>query len=117
MADKEVQLLGYWASPHTLSVRWALKLKGIAYDYQEEDLSNKSPQLLEYNPVHKKVPVLVHNGKPVAESLIIIEYIDETWRSLQNTPLLPQEPCQRAKARFWAKFAHEKVTTRRRIDI
>ncbi|KAJ4889395.1 Glutathione S-transferase U25 [Raphanus sativus] len=31
------------------------------------------------NPVHKKLPVLIHNGKPVCESLIQDEDIDETW--------------------------------------
>jgi glutathione S-transferase len=82
------------------------KLNGIQYQYVEEDLPNKSPILLQYNPVHKKIPVLVHDGKPLAESLVIIKYIDEVWK--QN-PLLPQDPYKRAKARFWAKFADKKV--------
>lgn len=101
-----MKLLGHWGSPSALRVKWALKLKGIQYQYVEEDLQNKSPMLLQYNPVHKKIPVLVHCGKPLAESLVIIEYIDEVWK--QN-PLLPQDPYERAKARFWAKFADEKV--------
>lgn len=102
-----MQLLGYWGSPFALRVKWALKLKGIQYEYLEEDLPNKSPMLLELNPVLKKVPVLVHNGKPLAESLVIIEYIDETWT---HNPLMPKDPYERAKARFWAKFADEKVS-------
>ncbi|XP_038716874.1 glutathione transferase GST 23-like isoform X2 [Tripterygium wilfordii] len=105
MAGAEVKLLGYWASPYSLSVKWALKLKGIQYQYLEEDIQNKSPLLLRYNPVYKKVPVLVHNTKPLAESLVIVEYIDEVW---QTIPLFPKDPYERAKARFWAKFAHEK---------
>lgn len=103
---EEVKLLGMWASPYTRRIELALKQKGIEYEYMEQDVKNKSPLLLYYNPVHKKVPVLVHNGKPVAESLIILEYIDETWK---DNPLLPQDPTDRALARFWARFIDEKV--------
>ncbi|MQK21443.1 glutathione S-transferase, partial [Escherichia coli] len=104
----EVKLHGFWYSPFTLRVVWTLKLKGIQYENIEEDRFNKTPQLLQYNPVHKKTPVLVHAGKPICESMIIVEYIDEIWT--QN-PLLPADPYGRAQARFWVRYADDMVST------
>ncbi|XP_059456613.1 glutathione transferase GST 23-like [Corylus avellana] len=103
---EEVKLFRTWSTPFALRVVWALQLKGIPYDTIYEDLSSKSSLLLHYNPIHKKVLVLVHNGKPLAESLVILEYIEETWK---QTPLLPEDPYERATARFWAKFGDDKV--------
>jgi len=108
MADnKKITLLDSWISPFGIRVRIALAHKGIEYDYKEENLSNKSPLLLQMNPVKKQIPVLIHGGKPVCESMIIVQYIDEVWN--QKSPLLPADPCQRAQARFWADFVDKKV--------
>nr|CAB3467567.1 unnamed protein product [Digitaria exilis] len=90
--------------------RNALALKGVRCEYVEEDLDNKSDTLLRLNPVHGgKVPVLLVDGQPLAESLVIIEYVDEAWP--ESPPaLLPPEPRARAAARFWARFFHDEVS-------
>ncbi|KAK5836670.1 hypothetical protein PVK06_012467 [Gossypium arboreum] len=81
---EEVKVFGTWASPFSRRVELALRLK-----------------------VYKKVPVLLHNGKPIAESLVILEYIEETWK---NNPILPEDPYGKAMARFWAKFIDDKCS-------
>ncbi|ESW21230.1 hypothetical protein PHAVU_005G053100 [Phaseolus vulgaris] len=106
MAD-EVVLLDFWPSPFGMRVRVALAEKGIKYERKEENLRNKSFLLLQMNPVHKKIPVLIHKGKPICESLIVVQYIEEVWNG--TNPLLPSDPYQRAQAIFWADYVDVKI--------
>ncbi|KAK4424626.1 Glutathione S-transferase U7 [Sesamum alatum] len=106
-SSTEVQLLGSGVSPFEWRIIWALKWKGVDFEFIQEDVSNKSSLLLEKNPVYKMIPVLIHGRNSVSESLIILEYIDETWK---ENPILPADPTERAHARFWAKFSEDKIT-------
>ncbi|MED6193928.1 Glutathione S-transferase U1 [Stylosanthes scabra] len=112
-SNNNVVLLGSGFSMFGMRARIALAEKGIKYEYKEEDLSNKSSLLLEMNPIQKKIPVLIHNGKPIGESLIILEYIDMVWNNNNNGAapimLLPSDPYDKAQARFWADFVDHKV--------
>ncbi|CAN4086346.1 unnamed protein product [Withania somnifera] len=101
--ENKVTLHGMWISSYAKKVELALKIKGIAFEYVEEDLNNKSCVLLKHNPVYRKVPLLIHRGRPVSESLVILEYIDETWKNKQP-PFLPEDPYERATVRFWATY-------------
>ncbi|CAN4103066.1 unnamed protein product [Withania somnifera] len=91
-----------------IRLRIALAEKEVKYEYREEDLmSGRSPLLLQMNPIHKKIPVLIHNGQPICESIIAVQYIDEVWKD--KAPLLPSDPYDRAQARFWADYIDKKL--------
>uniref|UniRef100_A0ACD5VL83 Uncharacterized protein n=1 Tax=Avena sativa TaxID=4498 RepID=A0ACD5VL83_AVESA len=102
----DLKLLGTWPSAFVTRVKLALALKGLSYEYAEEDLASKSELLLSSNPVHKKIPVLIHNGLPVCESKLIVEYLVEAFA---GPAILPADPYERATARFWAAYADDKV--------
>ncbi|KAF8727912.1 hypothetical protein HU200_018480 [Digitaria exilis] len=93
-SDGELKLLGLWASPFVTRAKLALQIKGLSYEYVEEDLANKSELLLSSNPVHK-------DGKP---------YIDEAFAGT-GPSLLPVDPYERAVARFWAAYLEDKLVT------
>ncbi|KAM1744705.1 hypothetical protein ACFX11_011557 [Malus domestica] len=106
MAKSDVKVLGAWPSPYVMRALIALNIKSVEYELLEETFGTKSQLLLQSNPVHKKIPVLIHGDKPVCESLIIVEYIDEVWAS--GPSILPSDPLDRATARFWAAYVDEK---------
>ncbi|XP_059302032.1 glutathione S-transferase U10-like [Lycium ferocissimum] len=83
-------------STHSKRVELALKIKGIFLEF----VRNKSPSPTQ--PSSQRGTVLIHNGRAIVESLVIIEYIDETWK--HEPKLLPIEPYDRARVRFWAAY-------------
>jgi len=103
----ELTVLEFWPSPFAQRVKIALGEKGLAFEIKEDNLFDKSPLLLKMNPVNKQIPVLIHNGKPICESLIIVQYIDEVWND--KSPLLPSDPYKRSQARFWGDYIDKKI--------
>ncbi|CAN6216483.1 unnamed protein product [Urochloa humidicola] len=90
-------LLDFWVSPFGQRCRIALAEKGIPYEYSEQELlGTKSDLLLRSNPIHKKIPVLLHDDRPICESLIILNYLEDAFPNAKA--LLPADPYARAQA-------------------
>ncbi|KAJ7941500.1 Glutathione S-transferase, partial [Quillaja saponaria] len=56
---------------------------------------------------HKKVPVLIHKGKPISESLIILQYLDDVWK--HQYQLHSHDPYNRANQGFWIDYFDKKI--------
>lgn len=90
----KIELLYSSGSNCSQRVRWALNYKNMEYTVlNNKDLS--SDQFRNLSPL-SKVPALVVDGKPLAESVAILEFIEEVH---PDSPLLPLTPLLRAKVR------------------
>jgi maleylpyruvate isomerase len=96
-----MKLHGYFRSSAAFRARIALNLKGLAYDQSSYHLrkgEQNAPGFLKLNPLGL-VPALEDGPAVIAQSLAIIEYLDETHPS---PPLLPKAPVERARVRALA---------------
>ncbi|MGE5146097.1 MAG: glutathione S-transferase family protein [Candidatus Eiseniibacteriota bacterium] len=89
-------------------VRVQLAEKRIPYEARHVDLMKSEhlqPAYLKINP-KGLVPALVHDGAPVTESTVIMEYIEDVF---PEPPLRPAAPLDRAHMRQWAKVPDEGI--------
>ncbi|MFJ5383365.1 maleylacetoacetate isomerase, partial [Cupriavidus sp. CER94] len=97
-------LHSYFRSSASFRVRIALNLKGLPYDYKGVHLLKDGGMQLkpEYRALNADgvVPTLVVDGRPLIQSMAIIEYLDETH---PEPPLLPKDPFERAVVRGLAQ--------------
>lgn len=79
----ELILYHYWRSSASWRVRWGLELKKIPHKKIAVDLLSSAEKTAEYaknNPAGY-VPCLIADGQPLAESLAILEWLEETFPS------------------------------------
>jgi glutathione S-transferase len=88
-------------------VRIALHEKGL--DVTEHLLTLRGDQ---HDPAYRQlnpngvVPTLVHEGKPIIESSLILYYLDDAF---PEPPLMPREPLARHRVRMFNKLVDEYV--------
>jgi maleylpyruvate isomerase len=98
-----MKLYTYFRSSAAFRTRIALNIKGIAYESASIEMrapasAHRAPEFLAINP-QGLVPALEHDGSTIAQSLAIIEYLNETH---PDPPLLPASPVDRAHVRALA---------------
>ncbi len=99
--SSDIKLYSYYRSSCSWRVRIALRFKDIKYEYIGVNLLKSEQNGADYLAVNPngKLPCLVVNGAPIAQSMGILEFLEEVYP--QNS-LLPKDPIQRAYARMIA---------------
>lgn len=104
-----MKLYNYWRSSASWRVRIALNVKGLSFSYAPVHIVDKQQDTAEYKAMNPmaQVPTLevTDGGRTfrIAQSLAIIEYLEETHPSPH---LYPTDPFLRARARQLAEIVN-----------
>jgi glutathione S-transferase len=85
-----------------MKVRLTLEEKGLAWESELLNLQRGDQHQVAYLKLNANavVPTLVHDGRVLIESTLIIEYLDEAFPAAS---LMPADPHSRAQARLFMK--------------
>ncbi|CAH2904330.1 MAG: Maleylacetoacetate isomerase (EC @ Glutathione S-transferase, zeta (EC [uncultured Paraburkholderia sp.] len=100
-----MRLLNYFRSSASYRVWIACNLKGLPYEYVAIHLNRNGgeqfgPEFSELNP-QQLVPLLQDGGPLIAQSIAILEYLEERY---PDVPLLPRDIMARAHVRQIAQY-------------
>jgi glutathione S-transferase len=82
--------------PYCARVRIVLAEKGVEVDVVEVDLADRPAWIYEKNPTGRVPVVEEEDGRPLPESAVIMEFLEERY---PEPPLLPADPADRAAVR------------------
>lgn len=101
-----VELYHFWSSVCSVRARHALEEKGVQWTSRYIDLFKFDQMRPEYLKINPKgvVPTLVHDGQPIAESNIIIEYVDDAF---PGPALKPKDALALARMREFLKLTDD----------
>ena len=102
MVGDSVKLYSFWRSSACYRVRIALNLKRVAFETMVVNLPGNQQHDAAFKEINPQeiIPVLMHGGRVLRQSLAIMEYLDETW---PENPLLPSVARDRQRARAIAQ--------------
>ena len=113
---KEIILYHYWRSSASWRVRWALELKKVAHKKIAVDLLKSEEKKAEYTRHNPSgyLPCLVIGDKALAESLSIIEWLEETY---PDPTLFDGDSFKRALIRQLAETVNSGTQPMQNLDV
>lgn len=98
-----LKLVSFDICPYVERSRIVLLEKSLPHELQLIDLKAKPAWFLEISPMGR-VPILLVDDRPVFESMVINELVNELQ---PQPPLFPDDPVARAQGRGWIVFAND----------
>ncbi|CAO3664853.1 hypothetical protein G6F70_009203 [Rhizopus microsporus] len=105
MSSDKITFYNAVICPYAQRAAIALREVGAEYETVEIDLSNKPDWYKDINP-ELKVPAFTVGGKHIAESLVLVEYLNDRF---PEKNLLPKDPLKRAYVRYFIEYYSSKV--------
>ena len=111
-----LELYHYDRSTAAQKIRIALAEKNLEWSSRILDTSvgvreHLRPEYLKLNP-RGLVPTLVHDGQPICESQVILEYLEDAF---PDYSLRPANLVERARMRLWTKVIDEGLHVHSRV--
>lgn len=98
-----------WYCPFAQRSWLGVLYRDVGINIKEQDPRAKTPEWLAISP-RGLVPALVHNGKSIFESSLILEYLDDAWPAKEGGPRIHSEnPYIRFQARLQQEYIDNKL--------
>ena len=100
-----MKIIGSYVSPYVRKVLACLNLKGLSYEIDPITPFFGNEEYERLSPL-RRIPVLIDGDFSVSDSSVICAYLDEAY---PDPPLLPSEPKDRARARWFEEYADTRL--------
>ena len=110
-------LYHYWRSSASWRVRWALAIKGVAFEPVGVDLvanAQLAPEHQARNPLGRVPTLVLADGRALAESVAILEWLEET---IPAPALYPKDPWRRARTRQLVEIINGAMQPMQNISV
>jgi maleylacetoacetate isomerase len=114
---KRCTLYQYWRSSASWRVRWALSIKGVAFESIPVNLLTGEQSSAEHqarSPIGRVPALVLEDGRSLSESVAILEWLEET---IPSPALYPRDPWQRARTRQLVEIINAAVQPLQNISV
>lgn len=109
--NEKLTIINMRFCPYAQRTILCLNAKGVDYEVINCALMTKPQWLVEINPIGK-VPVLMHQGNTIYESLITCDYVDQVY---PGRSLLSTDPAMRARDKMMVELFNKVITPQTKI--